>query len=430
MAVTIKHEDLTNAAPNPSALVDGPKWDKAHTVEQTGAGVLGATGAGTVDVLTASAARTLLEVDQAGTDNSTDVTVSGAYDYITLSGQDIVRGQVNLEAHVTGTLPAENGGFDGVIDSSDTINGQSLFWDTSTDPNQWTKAFRSPRDPTADLRDFLPDGYTVSSGTAGSGTDVVSYVHNALDAIRARYGRGKLLWPPQRLRISNTIDATKLAGIMVEGWGSQASSVHYDNNAGPCFFFTGAGGYTGGGLKGLAIVIDPAHTSSTSTAVSMDGDSSFQGDQTIFEDLYITILGSGRWYNGFFAFGNDRTSPQGIRVTTLKNIQIFGCTNLGFYGSGIIQWSIENLGTYVGTGGGMDFYLAGGGTASTNSKHVSCKGLNIGGTINATNTTEFWLEGSCAAFVTNSSFDLGGGVIRNGGSTTGVIGSNTDLTVI
>jgi hypothetical protein len=38
------------------------------------------------------------------------VTVSGTYDYITLSGQDIVRGQVDLAADVTGALPPANVG--------------------------------------------------------------------------------------------------------------------------------------------------------------------------------------------------------------------------------------------------------------------------------------------------------------------------------
>ena len=54
--------------------------------------------------------RSSLGVDASGTDNSTDVTVSGTYDYITLSGQDIVRGQVDVTTDVTGTLPVASGG--------------------------------------------------------------------------------------------------------------------------------------------------------------------------------------------------------------------------------------------------------------------------------------------------------------------------------
>ena len=53
-------------------------------------------------------ARASLGVDAAGTDNSTDVTLGGSYDYITISGQTITRGQINLTTDVTGSLPDAN----------------------------------------------------------------------------------------------------------------------------------------------------------------------------------------------------------------------------------------------------------------------------------------------------------------------------------
>lgn len=65
----------------------------------------GGTGAST-----AAGARTNLDVDQAGTDNSTDVTLAGTPDYITISGQAITRALINLASHITGTLPLANGG--------------------------------------------------------------------------------------------------------------------------------------------------------------------------------------------------------------------------------------------------------------------------------------------------------------------------------
>ena len=65
----------------------------------------GGTGAST-----ASAARTNLDVDQAGTDNSTNVTLTGTPDYITISGQAITRNQIDLTADVTGDLPVAEGG--------------------------------------------------------------------------------------------------------------------------------------------------------------------------------------------------------------------------------------------------------------------------------------------------------------------------------
>lgn len=65
-------------------------------------------GASLIDDLDAGAARTTLGVDAAGTDNSTDVTLAGTPDYITISGQVITRNAIDLTADVTGDLPFAN----------------------------------------------------------------------------------------------------------------------------------------------------------------------------------------------------------------------------------------------------------------------------------------------------------------------------------
>lgn len=62
------------------------------------------------DLNDAATARTNLGVDAAGTDNSTDVTLTGTPDYITISGQEITRGLIDLTADVTGDLPITEGG--------------------------------------------------------------------------------------------------------------------------------------------------------------------------------------------------------------------------------------------------------------------------------------------------------------------------------
>lgn len=58
----------------------------------------------------AATARSNLGVDAAGTDNSTDVTLAGSLDYLTLSGQEITVNSVDLTTDVTGALPVANGG--------------------------------------------------------------------------------------------------------------------------------------------------------------------------------------------------------------------------------------------------------------------------------------------------------------------------------
>lgn len=71
---------------------------------QTGAVLLTATDVG------ALAGSTYIpsvgtDFDAVGTDNSTDVSLSGAYDYLTITGQQISLGQVDLSTDVTGLLP-------------------------------------------------------------------------------------------------------------------------------------------------------------------------------------------------------------------------------------------------------------------------------------------------------------------------------------
>lgn len=56
----------------------------------------------------ASAARASLGVDASGTDNSTDVTLSGSLDYITIAGQVITRNLIDLTTDVSGLLPSSS----------------------------------------------------------------------------------------------------------------------------------------------------------------------------------------------------------------------------------------------------------------------------------------------------------------------------------
>lgn len=63
-----------------------------------------------LDDANAAAARATLDVDQAGTDNSTDVTLAGALDYLTIAGQVITLNAIDLTTDVVGDLPVADGG--------------------------------------------------------------------------------------------------------------------------------------------------------------------------------------------------------------------------------------------------------------------------------------------------------------------------------
>jgi hypothetical protein len=89
----------------------------------------GATYYGIFDVTDLAADRTYTFPDASGTvaltsDLHSAVTVSGAYDYITLVGQDIVRGQIDLTTDVTGTLPVGNGGTNKAL----TLAAGAIVW--------------------------------------------------------------------------------------------------------------------------------------------------------------------------------------------------------------------------------------------------------------------------------------------------------------
>ena len=85
-------------------------------------------GSGGTGATTAGAARTALGVDAAGTDNSTDVTLGGSYDYITISGQTITRNQIDLTTDVTGVLPSANLDSDTAhLSGTQTFSGAKSF---------------------------------------------------------------------------------------------------------------------------------------------------------------------------------------------------------------------------------------------------------------------------------------------------------------
>jgi len=102
------------------------------------------------DLSNVSTARTNLGVDASGTDNSTNVTLAGVSDYITINGQEITRNQIDLTSDVTGNLPSGSVSGLGSLATQSSIDGTAI---TSTGQTGGTKFLREDGDGTCSFQE-------------------------------------------------------------------------------------------------------------------------------------------------------------------------------------------------------------------------------------------------------------------------------------
>lgn len=278
------------------------------------------------------------------------------------------------------------------------------------------------------LDDFMNSHYGAGNWTqrtgVGIGTDIGPAMVDACNYLRSNFQRGRIMIPPETWLMNTAPTADQYSGIQIEGCGSQASKIVWNSNSGASVSFSGGNGYTGGGVKGIGIFLEDGYPSSTSVGIALQGSATYQPDQMEFSDVYMSTIGSSYWYNGFFAYGAARTSPQGIRVANVSNLQVFRCSNTGIYLSNIVQWTMNNIGIYAGSGSGNNFYLAGGGSASTNSVQTYITGLACSGDLNLTNCTKFFINGSTNTVSCNSSADYGDLSLVKSGTQNGSFGAH------
>jgi len=141
--------------------------------------------------ITQAEMQSVLNVDPAGTDNSTDVTLAGSYDYITIAGQTITRNQVDYNTDIANTpsIPTSGVDFDpvGTDNSTDvtlagaynylTLAGQQI---TLGQVDYTTDISNTPTIPTSGV-DFDPVG-------TDNSTDV-SLNANANEVLRMNAGQ-------------------------------------------------------------------------------------------------------------------------------------------------------------------------------------------------------------------------------------------------
>ena len=122
-----------------------------------------------VSGITAAEVRSTIGVDAAGTDNSTDVSLGGSYDYITISGQTITRNQIDLTTDVTGVLPSANLDSDTAhLSGTQTFSGAKTFSAAVTISNSTASTSKT----TGALK---VTGGIGLSGALNAGGDVVAF---------------------------------------------------------------------------------------------------------------------------------------------------------------------------------------------------------------------------------------------------------------
>lgn len=259
------------------------------------------------------------------------------------------------------------------IDNSLRVDGKLLCWDEGSQTHGYCWA--SPKDAVADLRDFLDMRHGLGRWTyvndGPDGTDIVPAMHDACDAIRARYGSGTVRVAGSFLhRMSRPVDPAKLSGITIEGVGSPMFMP--DFKFGDVFRWDGSGGHIGGGMSGCAILLAPGVGAFNGYGIHVEGDE-FQPDGIRFTDITISALDDqSSWYAPVHINGAARTSPQGVRSCTMQNVQAFCAHGVGMYIANAVQWTIDNVGCFCAMGDeGGTLWISGGGAPGTNSIQLS-----------------------------------------------------------
>lgn len=273
----------------------------------------------------------------------------------------------------------------------------------------------------------------------GNGTDITPLINAAGAALRSRNAnaRGTIVIPAGKWRMASAADDDKIAGHHIVGAGSQTTHVYFDALNGVMFALDGennTAGWSGGGISRMRLILGAVSSASPCSAIALDGvtvgPTVAEPDDYWFDDIYINAESPGtrRWYNGFFVYGNERTSPQGIRVGNVRSLHVFDCTNIGIYMSNVVQWNLDNIGTYTGVGTGNDIHITGGGASNTNSTQVVAHNVACSGTLNISNCSNVSIFAKAGSIATSGA-DYIFGFIAKSGALSGTFGANSYVVV-
>ena len=253
----------------------------------------------------AANARTALGVDAAGTDNSTNVTLAGTPDYITISGQEITRNQIDLANDVTGTLAAGNVA---TLNQSTTGSAATLTTERDLQVNL-SSTSTDGFDGGSNATDIgVKNALAVGNGGTGATTLTSNSVltGNGTSAIQAESG---LTYSSESLFVGDDDDGIAQirrtphsddTGGSLYVRGGDATAGQTDKDGGILRLYGGRG--TSNGNGGGVTIFTSFATGSTGTVLHTNARSvaSFRSDGD-------TILGGDLTFEGPVIDGNDTT---------------------------------------------------------------------------------------------------------------------------
>lgn len=136
--------------------------------------------AGKLTFLTAADVRAAAGVDAAGTDNSTDVTLAGSNNYLTISGQTITRNDVALGSHTSGNYAASVSGTANEISVTGTAGEGTAFTIGLPDDVTIGDALTVTGDASVGGNMTVTGNLTVSGTTTTVNSETVTFDDNIL----------------------------------------------------------------------------------------------------------------------------------------------------------------------------------------------------------------------------------------------------------
>lgn len=236
-----------------------------------------------------------------------------------------------------------------------------------------------------DLKNCMDIQYGAGQWTGwtapGIGTDIGPALTRCLTTIKSTWGRGEIVVPPGNWLMRVPPSCNLLSGSTIRGYGSTGSAIIFSNSGIPgsvvALHWCGSQGYTGGGVRGASLILDRNLGETLAYGIMLRGDSMFQPDQMVFEDVIISAMPGSWWWEALHIEGDARASPLGVRIASLNMVQLFASRNVAAYVSRAIGFTFTTVGCYAGRGLAGNWFWDAGTNINASYRAIVCDNKQV-----------------------------------------------------